>query len=413
MRLKHDDLVPHLFRQEFGKITSVLCKHFTFDHIEAAEDIASETFLSALEVWTYNGIPDKPEAWLYAVAKNKALNHFKRQQVFNAKLRPEIRSERETAYVFDLSDQSISDSQLQMLFVLCHPSIASESQIALSLKILCGFSLEEIATALLSNKETISKRIQRAKEKLREAKISIELPPDSEIQTRLDAVLTTLYLLFNEGYYSESDNTVVREDLCKEAIRLTEILIRSHVTSVPKVYALLALMCFHASRLPARKNIHGELVLYADQDESLWDTALISKGVMYMKNSSHGNVLSKYHLEAAIAYWHTQKEDTTEKWENILSLYNHLLKLAYSPVAALNRTYALFKVRGQEKALAEAEKLRLENNQYYHVLLAELYATTDQVQAIRSLNAALQLTKTSAERQLIERKLNLIKGLPT
>ena len=220
-------LVPHLFRQEFGKITSVLCKHFTFDHIEVAEDIASETFLSALEVWTYKGIPEKPEAWLYTVAKNKALNYFKRQQAFNEKVGPEIKSETGSHFVPDITFESIYDSQLQMLFVLCHPSISTESQIALSLKILCGFSVDEIATAFLSNKETIAKRIQRAKEKLREEKIVIDLPPETEIQIRLDTVLTTLYLLFSEGYYSESDNAVVREDLCHEAIRLTEILVQT------------------------------------------------------------------------------------------------------------------------------------------------------------------------------------------
>lgn len=167
-------------------------------------------------------------------------------------------------------------------------------------------------------------------------------------------------------------------------------------------------MCFHTSRLPARKNTNGELVLYADQDESLWDHDMISRGVVFMKQASQGNVLSKYHLEAAIAYWHTRKEDNLEKWENILSLYNHLLKLAYSPIAALNRTYALFKARGSEKAIVEAEKLKLQNNQYYHVLLAELYAVDDPSKAIRSLNDALLHTKTNAERQVIERRIELL-----
>jgi RNA polymerase sigma factor (sigma-70 family) len=212
--MEQQELIPHLFRTEFTKITTVLCKLFGIEHIEIAEDIAGETFLSALETWTYKGIPENPTAWLYSVAKNKAKNHLHRNNLFTGKIVPEIKhaisgiQEME----IDLSDKNISDSQLQMLFAICHSSISAEAQIGLSLRILCGFGIEEIANAFLTNKETINKRLSRAKEKLRLENVQIELPVESEINKRLETVLITLYLLFSEGYYSESHNAVLRED---------------------------------------------------------------------------------------------------------------------------------------------------------------------------------------------------------
>ncbi len=209
------DLLPHLFRTEFRKITSVLGKFFGIDHIEVAEDIASETFLTAMETWTFRGIPGNPTAWLYAVAKNKAKNYAVRDHLFKEKISKRLKSSSTEAYEIeiDLSEQNITDSQLQMLFALCHPSISAEAQIGLSLRILCGFGIDEIATAFLTNRETINKRLFRAKEKLRAGKVRIEFPDKEEINKRLDTVLTTLYLLFNEGYYSESQDSVVREEL--------------------------------------------------------------------------------------------------------------------------------------------------------------------------------------------------------
>ncbi|MBK5271889.1 MAG: sigma-70 family RNA polymerase sigma factor, partial [Bacteroidia bacterium] len=203
--MEQQELIPHLFRTEFRKITAVLCKLFGIEHIEVAEDIASETFLSALESWTYTEIPENPTAWLYTVAKNKAKNHIIRNKIFSEKITSQLKysSQEEKEIEIDLSEKNITDSQLQMLFAICHPAIPTEAQIGLSLRILCGFGIEEIANAFLTNKETINKRLFRAKEKLRLEKVTIELPGEAEINKRLEPVLTTLYLLFNEGYYSE------------------------------------------------------------------------------------------------------------------------------------------------------------------------------------------------------------------
>ena len=406
--MEQKELIPHLFRTEFSKITAVLCHRFGTDHIQIAEDIAGDTFLLAVETWPFKGIPENPAAWLYTVAKNKAKNYFQRDHLFQKKIAVEIKNASNEAQEFeiDLSDKNITDSQLQMLFAVCHPSLSVESQIALSLRILCGFGIEEIASAFLTNKETINKRLFRAKEKWRTEKIQLELPSKEGIPERLKTVLITLYLLFNEGYYSESNEDVLREDLCREAMRLTELLLQNELTNQPDVNALYALMCFHSSRFEARRNINGEMVLYADQDETLWNRELIAKGIYFLKQSSQGSAISRYHLEANIAYWHTVKEDTKEKWENILQLFNQLLQIEYSPVAALNRTYALSKARGKETAIVQAEKLDLKNNCFYFTLLGELYKDINPQKAISNLQQAYLLAKTASDKKTILKKID-------
>jgi RNA polymerase sigma factor (sigma-70 family) len=272
--MEQQEIIPHLFRTEYRKIVSVLCRYFGFDQIETAEDLASDTFITAAQTWAIKGLPPNPTAWLYSVAKNKAKNYLQRNSLFESKISPEIQSNAQQFELtdIDLSPQNINDSQLQMMFAICHPVIPPEAQIGLSLRILCGFGIDEIADAFLSNKEAINKRLYRAKEKLREAKISIAIPNEQEIDQRLTPVLTTIYLLFNEGYYSESTNKTLRKDLCLEAMRLCTMLVENKQTNKPAVNALLALMCFHASRFNARINKNGEPVLYDDQDTSLWDT---------------------------------------------------------------------------------------------------------------------------------------------
>ena len=406
--MQQQELIPHLFRTEFRKITAVLCKHFGIGHIEIAEDIASDTFLSAVETWTYKGLPANPTAWLYTVAKNKAKNYFHRSNIFSEKIVGDIKksSPQTEELEINLSEENITDSQLQMLFAICQPSISTEAQIGLALRILCGFGINEIATAFLTNNETINKRLSRAKEKLRTEKVKIEFPGKTEINNRLESVLTTLYLLFSEGYYSESNDTILREDLCDEAMRLVFMLIENEQTNQPKVNALFSLMCFHSSRFAARKDEKGEIVLYHDQDESLWNQELIIKGIYFLHEASKGNEISKYHIEASIAYWHTIKSDTKEKWENILQLYNQLLVLEYSPVAALNRTYALSKVKGKQEAIREAEKLNLISNHFYFTLLGELYTGIDNTKAKENFKKAFELSKTQTDQQTIRKKID-------
>jgi RNA polymerase sigma factor (sigma-70 family) len=370
--MKQAELIPHLFRTEYRKIVSVLCKLFGIGHIEVAEDIVSDTFLLASELWGLKGLPENPAAWLYTVAKNKTKDYLKRNSLFAQNISKEIKYNATTSEEIevDLSIKNINDSQLAMIFVVCHPCNPAEAQIGLALNLLCGFGVDEIANAFLTNKSVIYKRLQRAKEKLRAEEIKI--------------------------------------DLCLESMRLTYLLIENEQTNKPSANALLSLMCFQSSRFDARVNPNGEIVLYQDQDTDLWDRDLIAKGEYFLDKASQGDIISKYHLEAGIAYWHTIKADTKEKWENILQLYNHLLLIEYSPIAALNRTYALAKVNGKKEAIIEAEKINLTDNHLYHSLLGELYTDIDNTAAISHLQNAMTLAKSPSDKMLISNKIRQI-----
>jgi len=400
MPVDQSNLIPQLYRQEFSKMVALICSRFGVDQIDAAEDVVSETFLAAAETWGLKGVPDNPVGWLYRVAKNNTLNGLKHERVFRQKVKRELVK----------GSSSSIEPQLRMLFAVCHPSIPVEAQVSLALRVLCGFTIDEIAQALLTTKANINKRLYRAKEKLRQSGVTLTLPDDVGMNERLDAVLITVYLLFNEGYYSASPDKLLRKDLCLEAMRLAYLLTEYRGGSGkaivrPDVYSLLALMCFQASRLEARVDAAGRLVLYEQQDSGLWNTELINRGNSFFIKACDAGALSRYHLEAAIAWWHTQQGDSREKWENILMLYNRLLMLAYSPIAALNRAYAYARVYGKEAAIPEAEGLELTGNLFYHSLLGELYLGVDEGKAVGHFEQALELASTEAERAVISRKI--------
>ncbi len=409
-----DELLSDLFRTEFRKIIAVLIRTFGIDQIETAEDIVSDTFLKATKTWETTGVPDNPKAWLYKVAENKTLDTLRHRSIFENKVAPQVKYKNSAEYRsyeinIDLSNESIFDSQLQMIFAICNNYIPENAQIALALRILCGFGIEEIANAFLVSKETINKRLFRAKEKLRASKISLDLPKEKELGEKLETVLKIIYLLFNEGYYSLIKQCRLRKDFCYEAVRLNYLLTENEITNQPSVNALLSLMCFHTSRFDARMDQDGEFILYEDQDIDLWDDDLIAKGRHYLKKACKGDKVTKYHLEAAIAYWHTLKDDTQNKWNQILQLYNQLLQVEYSAVAALNRTYALSKVKGKRTAIKEAEKLKLTNNHLYYSLLGHLCEGVDEIKARHHYKSALKLAKADTDKSLLSKKLkNLI-----
>ena len=400
-------LMPHLFRTEYRKIVAVLCNRFGFGQIEIAEDIASDTFLTAVQSWGLEGIPSNPTAWLYTVARNKAINHLQRASVYERKIMPGLKGEDYLlpADEIDLSPENIQDSQLQMMFAICHPSISPEAQIGLSLRILCGFGIDEIADAFLTGRETINKRLTRARARLREEKVSLSMPDPTVMDERLETVLTTIYLLFNEGYYSFRQDKTVRKELCLEAMRLCTMLVENKNTNKPQVNALLALMCFHASRLEARMDENGMLILYDEQDTALWNEDLIAKGGYFLQRAGTGDTLSRYHLEAAIAWWHTQTTANNEKWQHILQLYDQLLQQAWSPMAALNRIFALSKVAGKTAAIHEAESLNMPGAHLYFTLLGELYTGIDKEKAKQNFQAALKLASSDADKKIIRKKL--------
>jgi RNA polymerase sigma-70 factor (ECF subfamily) len=291
-----------------------------------------------------------------------------------------------------------------MIFTVCHPVNSNEAQICLALQILCGFSVEEIANAFFSNKETIKKRLLRARGNLRNENFKLQELKPIEIGERLDNVLTALYLLFNEGYFSKSNDNLIRKDLCAEAIRLTLILTENLQTDTPKTNALLALMCYQSSRLEARVNEMDEVILFDEQNKNLWSKELIDRGNYYLVKSCSGNEISSYHLEAKIAYWHTTPNEC-KKWEPILDLYNMLLQFQYSPSAALNRAFAFSKVHGKKKAIIEAKKLAFTDSLFYHSLLGNLYTDINKKKAMQHFQTALQLTKSIADKATIHKNI--------
>ncbi len=398
----HTALIPHLFRQEYAKMTAVLCRHFGLKHIEIAEDIASDTFLKASEQWGVQGIPDNPTAWLYTVAKNKTKDHFKHLTVFETQVKGHLYQDLvEMPESFD-HQGLIADSQLAMIFAVCNPANSKESQICLALQILCGFSVDEISNAFLTNKETIKKRLHRARTNLRDDSFQFEALGEKEIEMRLSTVLKTLYLLFNEGYFSNTNTLPIRKEFCSEAMRLTLLLTENPLTNSSEVNALLALMCFQSSRLEARTDDFGEVVLFENQDRNLWDSSLITRGSYYLVQATEGEAISKYHLEAGIAYWHTTVKEEN-KWLNILHLYNQLILIDNSPITALNRIFALSQVHGEKHAIKEAEKLELHENSYYHSLLGYLYSKLTIGKSIYHYKRAVELTKSTAGKQTLRK----------
>lgn len=390
-------------------MVSVISKLYGLQYIEIAEDIVSATFLLAAETWGIKGIPENPATWLYAVAKQKTLYHFRRNKIYEKKVIPGLASqedeENNDSSGLDFSLSNIKDSQLQMMFAVCNPVIASEAQIGLALRILCGFGIDEIATAFLSNKETVNKRLFRAKEKLRTEKVKMEMPSEDQLANRFDNVLRVIYLLFNEGYYSRTQNSILRKDFCLEALRLALLLTEYEQTNLPKTNALIALMYFHTSRFESRQSNENQMILYEDQDEELWDKELINRGIYFLDLSIKGKKISSYHIEARIAYWNCIKEDTKEKWKSILKLYDKLLLINYSPSVALNRIFALYKVKGSQVALEEAENLKLEYNHFYFLLLGEIYKNIDKNKSKENLERAYSLAKTDTEKEAIKMKI--------
>ena len=407
-------LVEHLFRHEAGKLVSRLTSIFGINHLNLAEDLVQEALARALQTWPFYGVPKNPAAWIMQVSKNLAIDLVRRDKVFRDK-ETEILGLLEQHNAVSNRPPSfaeeIKDDSLRMMFVCCHPIIPREAQIALALKILCGFSAAEISKALLASEAAVAKKLTRAKERIREAGIPFAIPAGEELSERLDGVLQTLYLLFNEGYKASSGPRLVREELCHEAIRLTSFLVENPVSNCPKVHALLALMLFNAARLHARSDRNGNMLLLKEQDRSRWNRPMISRGMFHLSKSAAGDEITEYHLQAGIAACHCAAPDyESTDWPHILSLYNGLIEIDDSPVVALNRAVAVANVRGTEAGIeaVEAIRNRAKLDTYYllYAVLGEF-----EVQLNRGENAAayfrqaLELADTKSERQFLAKKL--------
>ncbi len=403
--------IDHLFRHESGKMVAVLTKLFGFDQLEVAEDIVQDTFVQAHESWKLRGSPDKPVSWLYAVAKNKATDYLRRQQTkrkVDSHLQSAIPVEYSIAAHLEQAFYEIQDNQLRMLFAVCHPAIPQEAQIALALKTLGGFGIQEIARAFLTSKDVINKRLFRAKDKIRREQIALEVPRGESLESRMESVLATIYLLYNEGYHSASEEMVMRRDLCLEAIRLALLLYESHYEKHQEVCALLALMCFHTSRFESRMNELGELIPLGQQDRTKWNQELISQGTYFMRSMDFNELSTAYELEAAIAYLHTLP-DSDDKWSGMLALHDRLLRVKNTTNIHLNMGLVISKVHGDKEALQYLERLNdVEDNYLYYALRGELHRGTSPEQAKSDLAKAISLAPLAAERKLLLSKLEAI-----
>ncbi|MBK8848533.1 MAG: RNA polymerase subunit sigma [Saprospiraceae bacterium] len=396
------ELIPHLFRTEFVNISALLCRKFGLDFMADADDICADTFMAALESWPYNGIPANPSAWLRRVAIHKALNLIQRKKHWNEKGVKELIVDSNLVELQIEPMQPIKDNQLQMIFVCCHPCNAPEAQIALALRTLCGFGIDEIATAFLTNKEVINKRLYRARIQLRDAGQQLVMPDDSTLGQRIDNVLTTLYLLYSEGYYSEHHPDVIREDLCREAMRLSMSLVEAFEDRYPQIKALLALMHFQYARIKARTDRMGELILYKDQDIQLWDPFHISEGSRLLHQSSAGHSYSRFHLEAAIASLYCQPDPSPNKWSTILHLYDLLYQLMPSDLILLNKMYSYARVHGNAAALALLSQSNIPDSQFKWALMGHLYRDSDSGLSADCFQKAIKMAKTDKEKKLLD-----------
>ena len=412
------NLIDHLFRHESGKIVSVLTRIFGTENLDLAEDVMQDALVEAMKQWTYKGVPENPSAWLFKVAKNKALNVINREKYkrqYSSEVIHYMRSEwtAEPALNHFFSEKEILDDQLRMMFTCCHPSISKDSQVALTLKTLCGFSIPEIAKAFLTTEENIKKRLVRARQKIRDDKIPFEVPEGKDLESRLDAVLETIYLLFNEGYSASKGNDLIRFELCEEAIRLTEIIAANRaIQNKPKVCAMLSLMYLNASRFRARTDENQRILTMAEQNRSSWDRSLIQKGFSYLEKSSFDKNISIYHILAAISAQHCAAPDfESTDWKTILSLYDSLIEIDHSPVVLLNRAIALSKVAGAEQALTELDKIKdnpaMASYHLFYSTKAEFYIQTGDFQeAADCLKRAIGLSSLEAEKDLLKEKLS-------
>ncbi len=409
-----DSLVEHLFRHESGKMVAVLSRILGLQNLEAAQDIVQDTLIKALHTWKSGNLPDNPAGWLYKTAKNKAIDLVRREHTFQ-KLAPDY------AYIlnsdFALSsafhkvfmEDEIGDSQLRMMFACCHPEIPIESQIALTLRTLGGLSTSEIASAFLTSEDTITKRIYRAKEKFRTEDIQMSVPQGEALPKRLEAVLKSIYLLFREGYHSSHPDQLIREDLCQEAMRLCFILTEHALTAKPSSHALMALMCFQASRLKARLDDNGHIVLIRYQDRDKWYKPLINKGFHYLESASEPFEVSTYHLEALIASLHASaKSFETTEWKMIYEFYTMLQKLEPNPIVAMNKAIAAAYAIGFEHALKELNAISgLENHPAYLASLGEIYFELGELELAKvKFQSAVESTDSEPVKELFRSKIH-------
>lgn len=410
-----EQLVEHFFRHESANLIALLTRGFGFALIDVVEDMVQEAMLVALRSWRINGIPANPAGWLHRVAKNRVIDTLRRSRVSAAHAEDSLAALEPIVITF--SEEAIQDSVLRLIFVCCHPTLDRKSQLALTLKVLCGLGDHEIACGLLMKRDAVKKRVTRAKQHLQLTRVSMELPPQEQLHQRLDVVHEVLYLLFNEGYSSSKGDVPIRADMCEEAARLCHLLCESDLGQ-PATFGLLSLMLFHAARLDSRMDGSGNSVLLQDQDRSKWDRDMIQVAEHWLRRSATGGTISRFHLEAGIVCLHCSADSfEATNWNAIVGHYDMLMNQFPSPMYLLNRAIAKGRLGNEQKtkeAIAELQSLESDPNlERYPLLwcsLADLHLQAgDQNSATKHLRHARALTHTDHDRSLIDQKLNDIR----
>ncbi len=406
-----NQIIDHLFRHQYGKMVSILTNIFGLPHLETIEDAVQDIFIKAMIKWR-NQIPENPEAWLTAAAKNRVIDLLRKIKSENNRVeRLEQHSESQAIEELFLEDK-IEDSQLRMIFTACHPTLDSKDQIAFALKSIAGFSIKEIASALLLKEDTIKKRLQRARKTIKNENISFTIPDGSKLQSRLDSVFEVIYLIFNEGFHSNNQKYLIRSDLCGEAMRLNQMILKKESLRNGAGYALFALHCFQSSRLESKQDAKGQIIDLKNQDRSRWYKPLIELGREAMYKSLSYSDYCAYHVEGAIAMEHldTSTFDKTN-WNKILALLKILIKKTPSPLTKLNTAFVLIQLKNFEEAKHILDSINpniLEQRKYlFYGTKAEYFQNTgDLPRAIECLMEAISSVTNESEKNYLQKKKN-------
>lgn len=414
-----DQLVDHLFRRQAGLITARLVRAFGAHHLGLVEDVVQHALMQALHVWPYKGVPQNPSAWLWTTARNKALDTLRRDTRFR-ELQADIEA---TLASYSLPEETnnrlpkeIADEQLALIFGCCGPVLPQPTQIALTLKSVCGFGVSEIARAFLAKETAIAQRLTRAKKRIADLKLDFTIPGPDHIPERLAAVLDTLYLVFNEGYSAAKGEETIRRDIAEEAIRLSLLLLTNPLTKRPEVHALIALMQFHAARLRARTSADGDLLLLDQQDRTQWDERFIKAGLYHLGEASTGTLLTRFHVEAGIAAAHATSADlASTDWQWLTDQYDLLVRMTGSPVADVNGSIARAMTGKVDQARHEIAALindhkELRSYPFAYAALGELALMQgDRNAALAAFKKSLALPTTEPEKRLLQRKIERCK----